>query len=128
MDFSEWITKKYVEWRGPAIGRERTITEYAEWLGITQQTVSSWMQPDGKVATSKKSIQKLAEKYGDEVYFALGILPNDYDPTDHARIQVEDLANIKASAPDSDELIRMVKDWAEGKGYTVEVKRKGKDD
>jgi len=70
VEFSNWITKKYIEWRGESRG---TVSEYAKYLGISQPVVSSWMQRGGKKPRSAKSINALVVRYGIEVYDILGI-------------------------------------------------------
>jgi acyl carrier protein len=73
MDFSDWITRKYIEWRGDAIGNTRTITEFADWIGVTQSVMSSWMKRGGRVPRHQQTISKLAARFGDEVYDVLGL-------------------------------------------------------
>jgi hypothetical protein len=73
MDFSEWITKKYIDWRGNAIGQEKSITKYAEMLGVPQSLMTQWLRKGGKVPTSQKYISLLIKKYGVEAYDILGI-------------------------------------------------------
>lgn len=77
MEFSDWITQKYIRWRGDAVGNDRTITEFARWLGVSQSLVTQWMQKGGKVPKSQKSIVALASRYGAEVYEVLGLIPPD---------------------------------------------------
>lgn len=69
--FSGWITQKYVEWRGDAIGNERSITDFARMIGVTQQLMNTWMS--GATPKSLKSIQALVLIFGDEVYDVLGL-------------------------------------------------------
>jgi transcriptional regulator with XRE-family HTH domain len=73
VSFHEWIMKKYVAWRGDAVGNERSITEFASYIGVSQQLMSNWMKPGGNVPKSKKSIDALARVYGLEVYDVLGL-------------------------------------------------------
>ena len=75
MRFDEWITAKYVEWRGNAIGRERTITDFAEYIGVSQSLMSQWMTPNGKIPRSFTTISKLVARFGDEVDDVLGQTP-----------------------------------------------------
>ena len=79
MEFSEWITKKYVEWRGEAVGRSRSVSEFADFIGVKQQAMSSWMY--GIVPKDYENIIKLAAKLGDEVYDVLNVPhPPQSDP------------------------------------------------
>ncbi|KAF0106086.1 MAG: hypothetical protein FD147_2598, partial [Chloroflexi bacterium] len=73
MDFSDWITKKYIEWRGDAIGQERSITKFAEMLKVPQSLMTQWLKKGGKVPTSQKYISLLVKEYGVEAYDILGI-------------------------------------------------------
>lgn len=67
MEFWEWITDKYVQWRGDAVGHDRSITDYASWIGVSQSLMTQWMKRNGKNPKSQKSITKLADKYP-EIY------------------------------------------------------------
>lgn len=73
MNFSEWITKKYIEWRGDAVGNKRSISDFARTIGISQPLLSKWMASDGSVPTSPKAINRLVDFFGDEVYEVLGL-------------------------------------------------------
>ena len=73
MEFSDWITKKYIEWRGDAIGQEKSITKYADMLGVPQSLMTQWLKKGGKVPTSQKYISILIEHFGNEAYDILGI-------------------------------------------------------
>jgi hypothetical protein len=80
MEFSEWLTKKYIDWRGDAIGQEKSITKFADMLGVPQSLMTQWLKKDGKVPTSQKYISTLIKNYGVEVYDVLGIpRPSEID-------------------------------------------------
>ena len=68
MEFRNWITAKYVEWRGDAIGNERSITDFARMLEIDKASISLWMK--GSRHPGARSISKLARKYP-EIYSVL---------------------------------------------------------
>ena len=70
VEFKDWIVKKYVEWRGDAIGNDRSITDYAKFIGVSQPVMSGWMT--GIKPNREQSISKLADKYPD-VYSILGL-------------------------------------------------------
>ncbi len=72
MNFPEWLTAKYVEWRGDRVGRGTSMTAYAKYLGVRQSLFNEWMQ--GRKLPGKVSLRKLAPKYPD-VYDVLGIPP-----------------------------------------------------
>ena len=76
MNFRQWIEMKYLEWQRSQGGR-KTVLEFAEYLDVSQQTVSNWMnatrQPQGD------NIRKLSEELGLEVYDVLGLDRPDPD-------------------------------------------------
>ena len=69
MEFSEWLNQKYIDWRGESRG---TISEFAEFVGVRQPVMSSWMKRGGK-APGASSLAKIASKLGLEVYEVLGL-------------------------------------------------------
>lgn len=70
--FSDWVSKKYLEWRSNKIGRAGTVSAFARMLGVPQAQLVRWM--DGSVVPiSEKHISAFAAYYGDEVYIALGL-------------------------------------------------------
>lgn len=73
MDFSDWITRKYIEWRGDAIGNERSITKFAKEIGVNRIVLTEWMQKGGKIPRSSKTIAALVNHFGEEVYDVLGL-------------------------------------------------------
>jgi hypothetical protein len=72
MNFSDWITNKYIKWRGNRVGSESTVTAFADYIGVPQQVISGWMKKGGKTPKSSKYITLLAAKYP-EIYEILGI-------------------------------------------------------
>jgi transcriptional regulator with XRE-family HTH domain len=76
--FSKWLTQKYLEWRGNAIGRESTITEFAKYLGVNQSALSAWMNGT-RVPKHQETISKLTAKFGNEVFIQLGKEPTILD-------------------------------------------------
>jgi len=73
VEFWEYLTKKYIEWRGDAIGRDKTQLQWAEEIGVPQPTLARWMQKGGPIPTDEKSIRKLANYFGPEIFVILGI-------------------------------------------------------
>jgi len=69
MEFSEWINKKFMTWRGDS---RRTISEFAAMIGVSQPLMSKWMKRDGPIPTSKQAIDAIAAVYPD-VYEVLGL-------------------------------------------------------
>ncbi len=80
MEFSDWITKKYLIWRGDRIGNSASIAEFAKSLGASQQIVSEWMKPNGRIPKSKKYTDALIRAYGDEAYEVLGLPRPELSP------------------------------------------------
>lgn len=73
MEFSEWITQKFIEWRGSTVGHAGSVAEYARLFGATQSLMSQWMQRGGKTPNSYKYLNALSAMYGKEVYEVLGL-------------------------------------------------------
>lgn len=82
MNFYKWITNKYLEWQ-KELGERKTILAFAEYLGVNSRTVTYWMQPGGKVPRSTKSINRLVDKFGLEVYEVLGLESPSDDLFEH---------------------------------------------
>lgn len=70
MKFRQWIEMKYLEYQRNSGGR-KTVLQFAEHLGVSQQTLSNWMNetrtPQGD------NVRKIADKLGLEVYDVLGL-------------------------------------------------------
>jgi hypothetical protein len=95
--FDEWLTDKYLEWRGGAIGQEKSVVKFAAWLGVSHQLVRDWMkpEPEGKHPKHKKSIDALVRRYGDEAYTALGLpVPSKDDYIDLEGHSTEEVIEI----------------------------------
>ena len=68
--FRTWLELNYIEWQKNEGGR-KTVKEYAEYLGTTQSTLSSWLNETRK--PQEENIRKIADKLGLEVYDVLGL-------------------------------------------------------
>jgi hypothetical protein len=73
MEFSEWITKKYVEWRGNRVGHGISVADFAKEFGASQQVMSGWMHPGSKPPKKPEYLNALEKRYGAEFLQALGI-------------------------------------------------------
>jgi len=111
----KWINHQYLEYRGLAIGRERTVTEFARYVGLTQPTMTNLMNKS--VPSRAKTIQKFVRIYGPEVYDVLGMERPDF---------VAELENqLKSATPtEKDRIIRRIKDLAAL--YGAEIKNREK--
>jgi len=101
MDFSEWITRQYLQWQEEQ-GRRRSVKDFAAYLGVPQQALSCWMsgayRPKGM-----RNVTHLAEKLGPEVYERLD-LPN---PQPQLEEQVIELARaLQEFPPEARTLVR----------------------
>ena len=65
MKASDWLNQQFLKWK-QGRGRRATVTEFARHLGITQQSLSSYMsgayQPRG-ANLGKIAAHKLANQY-----------------------------------------------------------------
>jgi transcriptional regulator with XRE-family HTH domain len=72
VEFKDWLVEQYVTWRGNAYGNERSIRDFAKYLGVSHPILSQWMS--GKRTPSTGSLLKIAEKFP-RVYESLGVSP-----------------------------------------------------
>lgn len=118
MEFYEWITKKYIDWRGERFGAGTSIAAFGSLFGASQQLVSEWMKKGGKQPSSKKYINALVSVYGSEALIALGI----NKPQNEPGLVVPLLGRIAAGtaiempqndfpAFGSDSFINILRDW-----------------
>ena len=75
-EFAEWLEGKYIAWMNET-GRRRTLTEFAEYLGVGQPLLSQWL--NGRYLPGMKNVSKLAARLGPEVYDLLGLQRPDPD-------------------------------------------------
>ncbi len=75
-NFSNWITRKFVEWQAIE-GKRKTIEDFAAYLGTSRPLVNMWM--NGNKKPGSENIKILAELFGNEIYDILEIpRPNPY--------------------------------------------------
>jgi hypothetical protein len=80
MVFSDWMTKKFVEWRDSLIGQDGSMKKFAIFIGVSSQLMQKWttsIEMGGSVPNELATIKKLYAKYGQEVYDVLGIEMGD---------------------------------------------------
>jgi hypothetical protein len=132
VEFSEWITKKYVEWRGVRVGRGSSIADFANEFGAPHQVVSKWMHPGSKPPKAPKYLNALEKRYGAEFLQVLGIEKSEtvsidlsqIPPELRARLQ-EAVAEIVTSyasrgiSPDSPEAVQLASKILAAHGFTV---------
>jgi len=70
LEFRQWLELKFLEWQRNQGGR-KTVLQFAEFLGVSQQAASSWM--NGTRLPQGDYLRKLADKLGLEVYDVLGL-------------------------------------------------------
>lgn len=122
MEFSEWISKEYVEWRGNAIGHEGSVSAFAKWVGVPQSIMSYWLSGQ-KVPTSAKAINALVTRFGGEVYDVLDITPPIDIEIENFHALQEITAVLKDIPKDKHgELVFAVRAWAAQQGYIVHKK------
>jgi len=129
-EFSDWLTKYYLKWQ-EELGERKTITEFAEYLDVSQQAVSNWMNGKYK-PKGAKNIRSLASKLGLEVYDVLGMdRPEELDqpwnqlpPELRGRLRTA-LREINATyrarevSPEDDEALTIAEEILDRYGFTV---------
>lgn len=67
----EWLTQKFFVWQQEH-GEIKTQTEFAEYLGIPQSTLSNWIK--GGFEAKGRSLERVAARLNDfEIYDILGL-------------------------------------------------------
>jgi len=75
-EFSEWITRMFVEWQANQ-GRRKTVEEFAAFVGVSRPLMNMWM--NGNKKPGRENVKILAETFGAEIYDILGIPRPDPD-------------------------------------------------
>lgn len=70
----EFANRAFIEWRGDT---RSTLSQFAEWLGLSQSLVSQELSRNGKIPRDLRTINAWASRYGDQVYEVLGLPPPD---------------------------------------------------
>lgn len=71
MTFGEWLTAQFLEWRMNYEPVKPSVSDWAKFLGVTQQHLSGWM--NDKYKPGRSNLEKLAINLGPEVYDAIGM-------------------------------------------------------
>jgi transcriptional regulator with XRE-family HTH domain len=131
MNFNDWINCKYIEWRGSS---RKTVTEFSEYIGISQSLMSHWMSQKGKIPTSQEKISKLVNRYGNEVYKVLGLpipqsdslldaLPSEIrESLEPALKEINSIYAREKVSPDSSHALRIAEEVFSKYGFTVNDK------
>lgn len=73
--FSEWLEQRFLDWERESGGR-RSLTKFAEYLGVKRPTLSQWMN-DKRIPRDKETVDRLAYILGNEVYEYLDVDESD---------------------------------------------------
>jgi len=132
MEFRDWITKKYIEWRGET---RNSVQQFSLYLGISQSTVSAWINGTRGIPTSKKIISKLFEVYGDEIFSILGYDDPDSEKIDISSLpedlqerfrtamsEIDEAIKSRAGLVDSEDTSRLVRETFSKYGFTITKK------
>jgi len=69
-DWYAFSNRAFIEWRGDT---RKTLTDFADWVGISQSLMSREMQKGGAVPRDQKTITAWVSRYGSKVYEVLGL-------------------------------------------------------
>lgn len=73
----QFTNKKFLEWQNQ-MGARKTITAFANYIGIPQPTVSLWLN-GSRLPKSNEEIEKISSIWGLDVYDALQVeRPDEY--------------------------------------------------
>ena len=73
-EFKGWLNNKYLDWQRDQ-GERRTISEFAELVGVNQPLMSHYL--NGIRKPSRRNADRMAEKLGYEIYGLLDMCPTD---------------------------------------------------
>ena len=104
MEFHTWINQKFIEWRGDT---RNGVTEFATYLGISQPTVSAWLNKSRGKPETQKIIDALVNKYGDEAYKVLFADENQANIFSSAKRRLFERIN-KMSVKEAEEELRKI--------------------
>ena len=72
----EFLLQRFLSWQSDQ-GRKRTLSEFAEYLGVSRATLEKWM--NGTRNPSVANIKLIAECLGLEIYDVMGVPRPDPD-------------------------------------------------
>lgn len=101
---AQWITGRFLDWQKKMGGR-RTVTEFAEHLGVSRDTLNKWM--NGTRTPAGKHIDMLASKLGSEIYDVLDLRRPVFD------FSIFDLFWDHLSEEQQDEVLNLMRGFAE---------------
>ena len=64
-EVSEWLNHHFIEWI-TSTGERHTVTEYAEYLGVSRSLLSRYLS--GKILPSESNVYRIADVLGNEIY------------------------------------------------------------
>lgn len=118
----EFINQAYIEFRGDT---RKTISDFAEWLGLPQAQVSQYMSKNGKLPRNQAVIAKFYKRYGKRVYDVLGFeVPNDSlmlmpEPLRSIALEIRDTLAEKNIDPQSPEAGLVMDEIMKKHGYNL---------
>lgn len=121
-DWYKFGNEKFIEFRGST---RKTITDFAEYVGISQPLMSQELKKDGSVPREQRTITAWVNRYGFIVYEVLDLpIPNDSlvslpEPVRSIAQEVrETIAEYKVSG-DSPEAAAIVDEIMKKHGYKL---------
>lgn len=119
-----WLEKMYLEWQLDQGGRRKSIATFAEYLGSSQSFVSQVMA--GKRTPSSDTALDWALKLDDDEILDILEIPRD-ELEDKRRLKLFQAAYYATPKDKQEDLVRLVKDFLEQYGSTVEDEQSSSD-
>ena len=85
MSVSDYLHQEFLRWEA-AQGQRRTVTAFAEHLGVPQTSLSSWMNRGS--TPGGKSLVRLAARLGPGIYDVMGLPKPAVDPVEEQLIAI----------------------------------------
>lgn len=93
--FQKLIRDEFIKFRGDS---DRTWSDFAAAIGVTQQTIAAWKNGYLKRAPDQENLAKLSNFFRRNIYSELGLFPPGL-PTDE---QLRPIAELILSLPESE--------------------------
>jgi transcriptional regulator with XRE-family HTH domain len=71
-NFSDFLEKKYLEWRAQQETRKAGITQFADYLGVPRASLNNYMLRGTRPKPDDENLERIAGKLGGDAYGVLG--------------------------------------------------------
>lgn len=118
----EFANRAFIDWRGDT---RNTISQFSEWVGISQSLMSQQMALNGKLPRDQKTISAWVSRYGNKIYEVLDLpIPGDSlvllpEPLRSIALEIRDTLAAKQIPEDSPEAGLVMDEILKKHGYSL---------